>query len=280
MKTEITATGKNIEQAIENALFELKATRDDVDIKILEEGGFFKKAKVTVSISEDALPRYEKHEQAKQEKSESFENALKDFEKPEVKTTAKVVLEEVEDQAERCRKFFEGLFESSMIGGEIEIEENDEEIFVKLVGKDCESFVGYRGEGINALQYLVSVYVGKNNRHAKKIRLNINDYREKREQTLINLAKRIADKVEKTKHSCKLEPMSANERRIIHTTLQDYENITTFSKGEEPHRFLTICFKNSEQTAQPVTEEVLDESTNDNNQVVETIEPTENTTNE
>ena len=125
----------------------------------------------------------------------------------------------------------------------VEIKETENELFANIKGENCGSLIGYRGDGINAIQYLATVYVTKFNRHSKKVRLDIEDYRARREETLIALAERIARKVQKTKHSCKLEPMTPNERRIIHTTIQNFENLSTFSKGEEPNRYLTVVYE-------------------------------------
>lgn len=269
MKKSCEGIGRNIEQAISNALFELKATREDVDIKILEEGGFFKKAKVLVTISEDAIEKYEQREERRQEE---LNNACSNP-KCECETctcgeecscgeecqcddgqecTSECDIKEEKEESyqktntngktdlENCKEFVEGFLENAQIGAGVSYEETDEDIKVKIEGEKAASLIGYRGDSINALQYLISVYVAKNNRHAKKIRLDINGFREKREQTLISLAERIAKKVAKTKHQCKLEPMPANERRIIHLALQSSEEVVTESKGQEPKRYLII----------------------------------------
>ena len=96
---------------------------------------------------------------------------------------------------------------------------------------------------MNALQYLTSVIVSKNNRHSKKVRLDCDGYRTRREETLVALAHRMEKKVERTHASVKLEPMTANERRIIHTALSESRSVETYSKGEEPHRYLVISPK-------------------------------------
>lgn len=270
----VEATGKNIEQAIENALFELKAPREDVEIKILEQGGFFKKAKVLVSISQDEIEKYEKREKQREEAkieeekleekievkqvekqeetkqqeeklttSEDFEDTFEDnviSPKENKKQDKKVVKKEVED-IKKVENFVRGLLNKISLTADVELSENDEEIFVNIKGTS--DIIGYRGEGLNALQYLTSVYVGKNNRHAKKVRIDCDGYRARREASLIALANRIAKKVERTHQSVKLEPMTGNERRIIHTALAENEKIETYSKGEEPHRCLIVKYK-------------------------------------
>ena len=246
----VEATGKNIEQAISNALFELKAVREDVDIKILEEGRLFKKAKVLVSISPDEIEKYEKREQLKnneevssiiptkqdlEQKTISVEDD-KDEEVEVISSNKKI--DKQEKDIEKAQKFIQGLLNKTSLTGSVELNEKGDEIFANIVGYS--DIIGYRGEGLNALQYLTSVVVSKNNRHAKKIRVDCDNYRARRESSLIALAQRMAKKVERTHSSVKLEPMTANERRIIHTALAESNTVETLSKGEEPHRFLII----------------------------------------
>lgn len=261
----VEATGKNIEQAIENALFELKAPREDVEIKILEQGGFFKKAKVLVSISPEEVEKYEKRDKQREElaKKPSFEEEKEEKvssiiptkeeleEQPiekendveeEVETITSKVKEDKKEKtlpdAKKAEIFVKGLLNKVSLTADLEIKETEDEVFINILGSS--DLIGYRGEGLNALQYLTSVYVGKNNRHAKKIRIDCDNYRARREESLIALANRMAKKVERTHQSVKLEPMTANERRIIHTVLADNEYVETYSKGEEPHRYLII----------------------------------------
>mgnify|MGYP002802482297 FL=1 len=122
--------------------------------------------------------------------------------------------------------------------GNVECVEENDEIHANIIGYS--DIIGYRGEGLNSLQYLTSVVISKNNRHAKKVRVDCDNYRARREASLIALAQRMARKVEKTHSSVKLEPMTANERRIMHTALSNSQTVETFSKGEEPHRYLII----------------------------------------
>ena len=246
--------GKNIEQAINNALLELKASREDVDIKIIDEGGFFRKAKVLVTISEDVVEKYEKKEELKkqeaimQEQEEKIEAKIytkdEDHEEPvDHIISEKEDIIKIED-VDKAKNFVSGLLKTANISADIISEENKEEVFLTLVG--ASDIIGFRGEGLNAIQYLTNVYVGKNNRHAKKIRVDCDNYRAKREDTLIALANRMARKVAKTNHSVKLEPMTANERRIIHSALANDKFVETISTGEEPYRYLTIIPKKKE----------------------------------
>lgn len=259
MTRSAEGTGRNIEQAIENALFELKAPREDVDIKIISEGGLFKKAKVVVSISEDVLDKYEAREKIKEEETRDVESEEKEQEKvekkqeKEEKKEAKKVQKEQEKQekkekqeeqttkerAERisAKEFVEGLLK--VFDKEAEIEEVEAEDVVKLniKGENLSELIGYRGETLFALSYLMSNICKREN---KKQVLDVCSYREKREESLKRLAYRMAGKVAKTGRYAKLEPMDASERRIIHLALQDNDKVTTMSKGTEPKRYLII----------------------------------------
>ena len=270
-------TGKTIEQAIENALFELKASREDVDIKILSQGGFLKKAKVLVTISPDAVEKYEKREQlkksmAEEENDEDFaetfikqkisiteeKNEEEKVEKQETdklskeekaEPTVKVFTDEeyvasVSAPKEKREKkfsgeeFLNGVLNALELEGKIEKVTDERFERYKLTGENLNDLIGHHGECMLALSYLMSL-VCKAEAH-KRVVLDIENYREKRAESLSALAKRIADKVAKSGRYYKLEPMDASERKIIHTALQNDERVTTLSKGEEPHRYLIV----------------------------------------
>lgn len=253
----VEATGRNVEQAISNALFELKASREDVDIKILDEGGLFKKAKVRVSISPDEIEKYQKREKKEENLTDSQEKNKEEVDELNKEATLNDLLtkeEDVEEEIEilnssknqnekekdleKAQKFIQGLLNRTTLTGNVECVEENDEIHANIIGYS--DIIGYRGEGLNSLQYLTSVVISKNNRHAKKVRVDCDNYRARREASLIALAQRMARKVEKTHSSVKLEPMTANERRIMHTALSNSQTVETFSKGEEPHRYLII----------------------------------------
>jgi spoIIIJ-associated protein len=128
---------------------------------------------------------------------------------------------------------------------EYDIDEKDNSILVNLKGNEVGLLIGYRGETLDSLQYLTSLVANKKNIEGihKRILLDAENYRAKREKILINLANKIAKKVKQENRSITLEPMNANERRIIHLALQDDPDIETFSEGEEPNRRVTISLK-------------------------------------
>ncbi len=273
-------TGKNIEQAIQNALLELKASREDVDIKILSEGGFLKKAKVLVTISQDALEKYEKREElkkslAEEENDEDFaekfinkrvsevekeikkeqkeiEKTEKKADKEEEKQEKKVKVyadEEISDsKPDKIEKisskkisgedFLKGVLEAMNLKGEIEVSEDERFAYYKLFGEGLNDLIGHHGECMLSLSYLMNLVCKNEGR--KKISLDVENYRQKRAESLTTLAHRIANKVAKSGRYYRLEPMDASERKIIHTALQDDDRVTTMSKGEDPHRYLIV----------------------------------------
>lgn len=276
MLLEFEATGKNIEKAIENALFELKAVRDDVDIKILEQGGLFKKARVLVTISEDAREKYLRREQARnleveetinevidaaEELANSVEETFEEIEKEITKEEKKELKEEQKElkKAEKeerklakkseklnAEQFLEGFVKVSGCGNEVTALRTDDEVRIVINGDKSSDLIGYRGECMNALQYIASVIENENADKKTRVILDIENYRERREETLKALAHRMAKKVLKTGKSAKLEPMCANDRRIIHTELADVEGVSTISKGTEPNRYLIIIPEKSD----------------------------------
>lgn len=246
--------GKNIEQAIENALFDLKASREDVDIKILSEGGLFKKAKVLVSISEDAKEKYEKKQTRKEKVEEpvKVEKAVKE-DKNEVQTE-KIEVVDVEMPTETSSikesesvetdiegmdpiEFLTGLFE--VCGKQIEINITEDENYktYSVVGENLGDMIGHRGDCYYAINRILAAVTGK---QEKKVLLDIGGYREKRAETLTNLAKRTADRVAKSGRYARLDPMNPSDRRIIHNALSDDDRVVTLSKGEEPKRYVMV----------------------------------------
>ena len=256
----VEGIGKNIEQAIENALFELKAPREDVDIKILSEGGLFKKAKVLVTISEDAREKYEKKtkkveeekeaEVEKEEKKEAkaeeketkkaekeAEKEIKKIEKQEEKEADETEDESVENKID-IKEFLEGFLKvAGKENFQIEVKEYEKYITYVIEGENLGDLIGHRGEAFYALNRLLSAMAG---RKSKRVLLDIGGYREKRVETLTQLALRTANKVAKTGRYARLDPMNPADRRIIHTALQNDGRVTTLSKGEEPKRYVMI----------------------------------------
>jgi spoIIIJ-associated protein len=147
------------------------------------------------------------------------------------------------DVKDEVKEFLTKLLSYMEIEAKISITEDDSKIMVRLSGQNMGLLIGYRGETLDALQYLTNLAINKNNTEYKRIIIDTEEYRSKREETLRRLAKRLANKVQKTKRSIVLEPMNPYERRIIHSTLQNHPNVITYSEGDEPYRKVIIKAK-------------------------------------
>ncbi|MCY6485366.1 protein jag [Clostridium aestuarii] len=203
----IEMTGKTVEEAIKKSLNELNVTRDKVEITVIEEGskGLFKIFKVK---------------------------------------EAKVQVKVKKDYKEEAKTFLRQVLDSMGILAEIIIKEENDILKVNLIGPNMGLIIGYRGETLDALQYLVNLSVNKDNEGKyKKITLDTENYRAKREETLKRLAEKIAYKVRKNHKYIKLEPMNPYERRIIHSVLQNNSAVVTYSEGEEPYRRVVVDLK-------------------------------------
>lgn len=203
----IEMEGKNVEEAIEKAIKQLNVNRDNIKYEIIENGskGLFNVIGV----------------------------------KP-----AKVKVWEVINCITIARDFLDNLLKNMQIEAEIKIEESDNVLKINLSGKKMGLLIGYRGETLDAIQYLTSLAVNKNHELPhKKIILDTENYRSKREETLKGLAIKSANRVRKTNKSLKLEPMNPYERRIIHSALQNDKFVITHSEGEEPFRRVVIDLK-------------------------------------
>ena len=206
MKT-IEMTGKTVDEALKNALDELKLTKENVDVEIIDEG------------------------------SKGLFNLI--GAKP-----AKVRVTKKPDSIDNAKKFLTDVLNSMNIKADINIKEENDVVNINLCGDKMGLVIGYRGETLDSLQYLVSLVINKNHENPyKRVVLDAENYRSKREETLVRVAQKAAYKGRKSKRPYKLEPMNPDERRIIHSALQEYNDINTYSEGEEPFRRIVISFK-------------------------------------
>lgn len=209
MAYSIEKTGKTAQEAILAALAELNLTEEDVDIEVLEEGN-----KGIFGIIGSKIAK------------------------------VRVTVKEVESsRGDIASDFLYTVLNNMGVEADIIINEDDESIVVDINGDDIGIIIGRRGETMDALQYLTSLVVNKEYDNYKRVILNVENYREKREETLVKLANRLADKVVKYKKPVTLEPMNPYERRIIHSTLQGHKYVETYSVGEEPKRKVVIALK-------------------------------------
>lgn len=179
-------------------------------------------------------------EEAGEEKTAEPEEAQAE-EVPEEKEEEKPFdPEEQKKVAEEARKFLENVFRGMDLPVIMECMMNEERILFSLHGEGLGILIGKHGQTLDALQYLTNLAAGKAARGRYFVMLDVENYRERRKDTLEALAKRLAGKVKRTGEPVKLEPMPAGERRIIHLALQDDDAVITESEGEAPYRYITI----------------------------------------
>lgn len=254
----IEKTGKNVEEALNDALAELKTTADKVNVEVIEEakngifGLFAKKAKIRVTLK-DAAKKIgdivdetvdsikEDYKAGKQEAAAARENAKKEEANPAA--VREYVIEEAAVDA--AKEFLQKIFNAMRIEVVMEkfINKNEGVVTFKLHGSDMGILIGKHGQTLDSLQYLTNLVANKNSAERIRIVIDIEDYRERRVETLNRLAQRLADKVKRTGERVVLEPMNPHERKIIHVALQNDRRITTLSEGEEPYRRVVIELK-------------------------------------
>lgn len=149
------------------------------------------------------------------------------------------------DTVDNIREFLENVFSAMNMEVTIDIKkaEDDKVYEVELSGKEMGLLIGKRGQTLDSLQYLTNLAVNKHSDGYIKVKLDTEDYRQRRKDTLENLAKNIAYKVKRTKHPVSLEPMNPFERRVIHSALQGDRYVETHSEGEEPFRHVVVTLK-------------------------------------
>ena len=227
MPKTIISEGKTTNEAIENGLKELNVTKNDVEIKILEnteKRSFF-------SI---LAPRVVKVEMTVKEKNISNKD----------KENKEKIIYNIEERRKKIEIFLEEFIKklkNKEINYSIDIINN--KLKVEFYGEYATKLIGYRGETLNSLQIILSSIANNGFEDRVKVILDIGGYREKREKTLEELAGKISKTVMKTGKSITLEPMTAYERKIIHSKLQENEKIDTHSIGEEPNRRIVISKK-------------------------------------
>ena len=148
----------------------------------------------------------------------------------------------VEDQA---KKFLQDVFQAMnmVVVIDAKFDETDHNLDIDLSGDDMGVLIGKRGQTLDSLQYLVSLVVNKDSEDYIRVKVDTEDYRKRRKETLENLAKNIAYKVKRSRRPVALEPMNPYERRIIHSALQNDKYVTTHSEGEEPYRHVVVTLK-------------------------------------
>jgi len=225
MKT-VEKIASTVENAIESGLLELGVKRDQAKIEILEEGGRkgflglfgMKMARVRISSLEN------------------LKDGLKNADEASTSGTG-------EEAGELACRFLQEMIDAMDVKASFEVVKKDEQHTVNISGEELGMLIGRRGDTLEAIQFLTNLAVSKMMNERKRVIVDIEGYRKRREETLARLANKLADKARKTGSRVVLEPMSPQERRMIHVALQDDSTVVTYSEGQEPNRRVVISPK-------------------------------------
>ena len=254
-KIEISA--KNVEEALTQAMIKLGTTSDKMGYEVVSEGrsGFFgigsKPAVIKAWIKEDAIS--EELKSFMKPSAKSVESEVKpEAQEPEMKKAEPVVKtsEKKTDQsdvkvASTPEEFITQVCNAMGIKVSVDskFDEVENVLDINMIGEDMGILIGKRGQTLDSLQYLTGLVANKNKEEYIRVKLDTENYRERRKETLENLARNIAYKVKRTKKPVALEPMNPYERRVIHAALQNDRYVVTRSEGEEPFRHVVISLK-------------------------------------
>lgn len=269
MEDYITVSAKTLDDAITEALVQLGVTSDRLDYIVVEKGseGFLgigrkqavikarrkreekpveetvEESKVETPVKEEVKPEKKTEKKPAKEHSHTKKNVRE--EKPEVKSEPKkeVELAKVEPQTiETCEKFIYDVMNAMGMDDVKVTSVVDEEgaLSINMEGSNMGILIGKRGQTLDSLQYLTNRVANKMQDGYVRVKLDTEDYRRRRKETLENLAKNIASKVKRTRKIVSLEPMNPYERRIIHSALQSDPAVSTHSEGEEPYRRVVV----------------------------------------
>lgn len=235
--------GKTVDDAITEACQVLTVTSDKLEYEVIEKGstgilGFGSKpAVIKARVKEDKPVKTEKKQVKEEVKTEKkVEKSEEKVQKKEFKSDKNSTVVPAADPKE----FLENVFKAMDMSVNIDVKQEGNEINIELSGDDMGVLIGKRGQTLDSLQYLTSLVVNKGTSEYIRVKVDTEDYRKRRKETLENLAKNLAYKVKRTKKPVSLEPMNPYERRVIHSALQNDKYVSTHSEGEEPYRKVVI----------------------------------------
>lgn len=233
----IEVTAKSVDQAIEKGLQMLGVSREDIEVKVVNEGSMLKKAVVEIFTFANQEEREEYLKNNKPKKEIKLVKTEPEQEMVEVSS------EYVEEVTAVVTEFLEGLLGHMQIEATVSRGVRNGDIIFKVNGDSVNNLIGYHGETLEAVQYIVNTIVRERVRnYHKKVYIDVENYRRKRQDTVEQIAEKMAKKVLATKRSIKLEPMNSYERKAIHNILTGIEHIGTHSEGVEPNRCLVIDY--------------------------------------
>ncbi len=260
----IEVSGRTREEAIMKASVKLETPSDGLDIEVVSEGskgflGFGSKPYIIrASKREEAVveepqrpeqpEEIQEHEDKEPDKEAPVKKKTKEDKQKKEGRPIEVLTDDqkIEEIKERAEGFLSSVFEAMPVEVQMEsvYDKTDGSLTIDLSGENMGILIGKRGQTLDSLQYLTGLVLNKGKSVYVKVKLDTENYRARRKETLENLARGIAFKVRKTRKQVVLEPMNPYERRIIHATLQGNRNVETFSEGEEPYRHVVIKPKN------------------------------------
>ena len=276
MNGSIRVSAKTVDDAITEALIQLGVTSDRLEYEVIEKGSpgflgigmkqaviearrkpepepepepeevFAKPEKPEIKETKKEAPVHKKKEKAERKpKKEKEVREVKEEEKPEEPKREETVLAEVQDVTiQAVEDFLKNTLTAMNMEVEIKSEiDSDGALRVEMSGEHMGILIGKRGQTLDALQYLANRVANKHQDGYVRVKLDTENYRARREETLRHLAKNIAHKVKRTRRPVALEPMNPYERRIIHSSLQSDPYVTTHSEGEEPYRKVVVTLK-------------------------------------
>lgn len=258
MTKTLEASGKTIDEAIANGLKTLGMDRDDVSVEVVKQpkSGFLgigrQNAVVNISYEckDEPAPRKEKPKAAKPQEAK---REKKQDKKEAEQTKAPASPEKCAEVQKKAVAFAEGLIEK--FGAKCDVKASTDaakrDIHMEISGEDINAVIGRRGETLDAVQYLTTIVTNRGENEHWRIIIDAENYRSRREDSLENLAKKMAEKALKYKKPVALEPMPSHERKVIHSALQEMEGITTNSVGSEPNRKVVIIPEGA-TTKQPI----------------------------
>lgn len=250
----VRITAKTIEAAVAEGLEKLGISREEAVVHVVEQpsSGLFGLIHKKMAVVDISAPDEEAEEDTVEEASPAEEAPAAEIPAEEVKEEAPAEEKKAEREeptfdpeeqkkvAEEAKTFLAGVFAGMHLAVTMECRMTEERIMINLVGDGLGILIGKHGQTLDALQYLTNLAAGKSFRHHYFILLDVENYRERRQDTLEALARRLAGKVKRTGEEIRLEPMAAGERRIIHLALQDDHAVSTDSEGEAPYRYVVI----------------------------------------
>jgi spoIIIJ-associated protein len=203
---KLVLTGKTVDDAVQGGLAEWKVSVDRVKVQVLEQPS---KGLFGLIGSKEA----------------------------------KVELELIPDPVEEAVRFLEDLMKAMNISASVQVKPDKEQTLIELSGSELGILIGKRGQTLDALQYLVGIVANRYSQTFVRIALDAEQFRERRRKTLEELAQKLATRVLRSRKDVVLEPMTSQERKTIHTVLQNHPHVKTFSKGDEPNRRIVITLK-------------------------------------